>query len=276
MLGACPLYNNKRHKTIAPFSSMAATKRAVSPSLRAAARLDGEREHSETTFKLATTVAMATLDTLAESDEISSNAYNRMAKRLKLVYDSRDMGLRRVKGKVVTRMAAESPSVLLHAPVDVDWVNPYFVKGIMYTRADEGGSFDDDFIEELVTTYLGDPFVDLPAVHVRNGLMSLLKADSDLLGPRVLQFLRTSLVGLSAADIFELCSPACACALHNCAFGMMLMAIEYYPDREFYNWLVRGIDRKEHAILIEALGDVIGIKKDAPASRSICTSPSLR
>lgn len=254
---------------------MTVTKRDVSPSLRAAARLDGEREHCETTFKTATEVAMATLDTLAESDELSSNAYNRMAKRLKLVYDSRDMGLRRVKGNVVTKMAAESPSVLLHAPVDVDWVNPYFVKGILYARANQGDAFDDAFIDEIVETYLGDPLVDLAAVHVRNGLMSLLKADAGLFGPRVLGFLRAK-KDLSAENVFELCLPTCACTLHNRAFGMMLMALEYYPDQTFYDWLVGGLDTKDHAVLIEALGQTVGIKKTPPVSQPICTSPSLR
>lgn len=245
--------------------------RCVSPSLRAAARLDGERVHGESSFKLAAQVAMATLDSLADDEQLTSMAYNSMAKRLKLVYDSRDTALRRAKGKVVVRMAAESPLVLMHAPVDVEWVTPYFVRSILCERA-ETGVVDDSFLQELVEAFLGDPYMDLPSFHVRNGLMSLLEGDAELLGPHIVTFLVGELSYRNSSDIFELYCPKCSSPVLNRRQGMMVLASEFYPDKSFYEWLVAGVDTNLYPTLAEALRSAAGIKEEP---LPICTSPSL-
>lgn len=252
-------------------------KRSVSPSLRAAARLDGDRVHGESSFRIAAQVAMATLDSLADTEEITSNAYNSMAKRLKLVYDSRDAGLRRAKRKVVIRMAAECPTVLLHAPVEVDWVCPDFVRSVLITRASLS-MIDDEFLDDMVETFLGDPYMDLPNVHVRNGILSLLEADAVLLGSRVLEYLSTVLNQRKSADIFGLCYETCNCEGHNRALVLMDMAAKLYPNKLFHSWLIDGLHPNQHAALIKRLRASLGVQEPAikpGPTQTRCVSPSL-
>lgn len=249
---------------------MSRVKRCVSPSLRAAAQLEGDRVHGEQSFRLAANVAMATLDSLADEEQLTSNAYNSMAKRLKLVYDSRDAGLRRAKTRVVVKMAAESPSVLLHAPTDLDWVTPTFVRKILTERA-EFGDIDDEFLRELVGVFLGDPLMELPSLHVRNGLLTLLEADAELLGDFVLDYLYDELGDRDSTDIFELCCPTCACVVHNRAHGLMVLAAEFYPVEKFYDWLADGVETDVHPKLLAKLRRAAGIKEPPP----ICSSPSI-
>lgn len=251
-----------------PLRRMSSDARCVSPSLRAVAQFESDRAHGEQSFRQAVDIAMATLDSLADEQQLTSNAYNSMAKRLKLVHDSRDTGLRRAKANVVVNMAAESPSVLLYAPTELDWVSATFVQKIVTERAKKTDIDDDDeFVQQLVGVLLGEGWwhgVDLPSMHVRRGLLTLLEVDAELFGGAVLKYLNNQLGHRDSANIFELSCHTCAHAAHSkqfcavCAFndnvhGQMLLAASLNPTRAFHEWLAAGVDAHLHPSLLAKL-----------------------
>ena len=259
---------------------MSSGARCVSPALRAVAQLESDRAHGERSFRQTIDIAMATLDSLADEQQLTSNAYNAMAKRLKLVHDSRDTGLRRAKVNVVVNMAAESPSVLLYAPTELDWVSATFVQKILTERAKKTDLDDDDeFVQQLVGVLLGEGWwagVDLPSMHVRRGLLALLEADAELFGGAVLKYLNNELSHRNSANIFELSCHTCAhaarskqfcavCAFNNNVHGQMLLAASLNPTRAFHEWLAAGVDANLHSSLLAKLRCVSESSESATA-----------
>jgi hypothetical protein len=250
-------------------------KRPVSPSLREAAQLETHESHAQATFKMATQVAMTTLDTLAESQELTSNAYNRMAKRLKLVYDSRDSGLKRAKRNVVRDMASADPAVLSVAPLDVDWMSPSFVKDVIEARS-RFTPVCDNYLQDLTDVYMGGADIEMymgeaDIDRVRHGMIALLLGDADLLGGFVLNKLLHRGQTRTSREVFRTVNSSCTCPLHNRSFGLMVNLVEAFPNSLFVKWMTASFDKKKDATLIRALRMAAGINPNP-----VCPSPSLR
>ena len=221
--------------------------------------LDGHESHAQSSFKLATRLAMGSLDTLADSQEISSNAYNCMAKRLKMVFDSRDVGLRRAKGRVVREMAASDPAVLNSAPLDVDWATPAFVSDVLRERA-KFAPVCEGFLGDLTETFLNDSLLDHwnECCAVRNGMLALLLANGELFGPHVMRNLKSRRPQLSPRDLFHVKKASCSCPIHNRFFGTMVSLVEAYPDDAFLDWMSKPFDNKHDFLLFRALHEAAG------------------
>lgn len=147
---------NTRQRSVSP-SLISETRRLRGPSSRRGA----PARKRKLPFRQAADDAMDCLDDLAESGEVTSNAYNVLAKKLKDVHDSVDSGKTPVIENVVMEYAMQEPSTLVFAPSSVQTWSPVFVRTLVlkFLSAAEEEHWDlpspSVWKDKLVTHYMG-------------------------------------------------------------------------------------------------------------------------
>ena len=198
--------------------------RASATAATAAARQRRRRPDRSTKRKLED--AMGDLDDLAGTGQLSSRAYDVLAKRLKGAHDADEARTARIRRKMAIEYACSVPFTLCWAPDDVEWFTTGFVGELVRAKRvaiakQPAGNADRDaaaraaadhanklafdaWLGELVEHFVGsNTDTGLDGTCRRNALLLLLETDADLFGPSVLHHLETDLTNWSADDIFE-------------------------------------------------------------------------
>jgi hypothetical protein len=162
---------NVEHRSVSP-SLISATRRLRGPS----ARRDAPGRKRKLPFRQAADEAMSSLDDLAGAGDVSSNAYNVLAKKLKNVHDSADAGKLPVVESVVMEYAMAEPSTLTFAPPSVQTWSPIFVRTLTlkFLSASEDESWDlpspSLWKDKLVTHYMGVDSCVLDEARIRDAV----------------------------------------------------------------------------------------------------------
>ena len=215
--------------------------RSVSPSIIAAERRDrAQVKPRRRSFKRAAEDAMSSLDDMASAGDVSENGYIKLAKHLKTVHESHEKRTTLIAEGVVIEMAAQAPHALIWAPRAVDYMDHNFLRKLLLARYDKhctcghcrvGCGGDDEWLQELVEVFLGPEDSGMDMECIRNNMFMMLDVDAKRLGPAVVFHLTTVLKDLSPDEIFDDDS-----ALDH------EHAIELYPNRDLFDWLVRDLD----------------------------------
>jgi len=243
--------------------------RSVSPSLLIAERRDRARrnksQNGSVSVKRSAASAMTDLDDLASDGQLSSQAYIMLAKSLKVVHDATCARAVSQRNLVAMEFATEAPYTLIHAPADVDWFSPVFVRKLAQNKQiqlDKGLRDVADparrvaarhanalamqtWLADMAEHYIGPVCAYMDADCRFNGLFTLLEANSDLFGEVCRHLLETELDGC-----------CCCCELCDEDDDLVEMLIDMAPC--LVEWS-RKCDR----------GQCVGHERRAPVSPSL-------
>lgn len=186
--------------------------RSVSPSLRAAARPPPPRGNRA---KRATRALMDTIDELADDNQLSSVAYNEIAKCVKSVHEATAHKTQIDRRRFAMEYALDAPHTLAYAHPDADTNDPSFVGELTRRKQRELRASLRDIGDaaarvsaqagnerafsawagELVEHYMAPGCVSADPYERMDGLMLLTDADPDAFGQAIRQFLETDLAG---------------------------------------------------------------------------------
>lgn len=154
---------------------------------------------------------MDSLDDLAEAGDVSSNAYNVLAKKLKDVHDSADSGKMPVIENVVMEYAMAEPSTLIFAPSSVQTWSPVFVRTLMlkYLSASEDEHWNlpsaNVWKDNLVKHYMGLDNCVLDEARIRDAIELFTAASPNQFVTAIVANLNRLYrnMAMSAWEIFE-------------------------------------------------------------------------
>jgi hypothetical protein len=154
---------------------------------------------------------MDSLDDLAGAGDVSSNAYNVLAKKLKDVHDSTDAGKMPVVESVVMEYAMAEPSTLTFAPPSVQTWSPVFVRTLTlkFLSATEDEHYDlpsaSVWKDKIVTHYMGMDGCVLDEARIRDAIELFTAASPDQFVTPIVANLNKLYknMAMSAWEIFE-------------------------------------------------------------------------